>query len=122
MSRYATALLLILGTMLLEATPINTTRQQQGPRSALLELNSAQATVDPVTAWNMVCANWEFPPAPAASDRDTFMSQWQSVQNHALTFNEAIAGITADMNSILWSFLPPPDGDDSFNFVINNWQ
>ena len=86
------------------------------------QLTQAQAAVDATAAWNSVCAQWEFPAAPMGA-RDTFASAWAASPLHVLSFEQALAGISYDVNAILWGGGGTlPGGDDSFNFTIQNWE
>jgi hypothetical protein len=118
MTRFLLTLAVVASTLLFSLVPA-------GPRAAapalpVLTLTTASASTASVLVWNKLCTQWEFPPCPAGQGA-SFAQVW-NCGAHTLTYAEAISGITADMNQILGSSMPPPSGDESFNATIIGWE
>jgi hypothetical protein len=95
-----------------------------GPQVSALQVaraDGATQTVDATPAWNQVCARWEFPSTAAMPLSATFSDAWNSVPNHTLTFDQASAGITHDVNSLMGAVAVPVDGDELMTVTIRNW-
>lgn len=108
---FATALVLSVS---ISATPRHADHSR-------VQLTRAQASIDASSAWNSVCANYEFPNTGSVAMNTSFLSAWNSRPIHALTFAEAFAGIQADVSSTLGTPDPGYGDGDMMVYSIQNW-
>jgi hypothetical protein len=86
-----------------------------------VQLTKAYASVDATSAWNSVCASYEFPTTNSVPMNSTFYQAWSSRMSHTMTFEQAFAGIKAEVSGIMGTPDPGWIGDETMNTSIQNW-
>ncbi len=87
-----------------------------------VQLTPALASQDATTAWNSVCATYEFPQVGSTTPTGwTFAQAWASTGSHVNSFSDDLAGVLSATASAMSTGTPIYHGDDTFKFSVTNW-
>ena len=93
MKRLRNMIALLISALVLSMSFSSSVRDAQHPQ---VLLTRAYASVDASTAWNSVCANYEFPNTASVPSGYTFLQAWNMRMTHTQTFDDAFVSARLD--------------------------